>query len=124
MSVYAFPDITLQGILASREFVLVKESRDRDAIQQIPFVSTEDLYLRLVEWASHECPPNFGIWFVTITPPDYCSDGVVRSFTDYLDFLCGEGGHLALVAKLQTRFKDMTLSTSYEDNTITIHISK
>lgn len=124
MSVYAFPDITIAGILASREFTLTKESQDKDAIQRIPFLPTEDLYPRLVEWASHNCPANFAIWSLSITPPNYCSDGVVRTFTEYLDFLCGAGGHMALVTQLQTRFKDTTLSTSYEGNTITIHISK
>jgi hypothetical protein len=124
MSVYAFPDITLDGILASREFLLTKESQDKDQVQRIAFLPTEELYPRLVDWAAHAFPPGFAIWSLSIIPPNYCSDGVARPFAAYLDFLCGEEGHMVLVTQLQTRFKDTTLTTSYEGNTITLHISK
>lgn len=124
MSDYAFPDITLDGILASREFLLTKEMQDKDQIRRLAFLPTEELYPRLVEWAAHECPANFAIWSLTIIPPNSCSDGVARTFQEYLDFLCTPDGHMALVTQLQTRFKDTTLSTSYEGNTITLHITK
>ena len=121
---YFFPDITLEGILSSRDFVLQKESRDKDVVEAIPFIGTDSLYPRLVEWASHECPDNFAIYTVTIIPPNYCSDGVERTFIDYLNYLCSTGNYLDLIAKLQTRFKDTKLSAVYEGNTISVVISK
>jgi hypothetical protein len=124
MSNYNFPDITFDGIIASREFVLTKEARDKDLVEGVPFISTESLYPRLVEWASNNCPANFAIWSFAVTPPTYCSDGVSRNLVEYLNYLCSTGNHLDLITKLQTRFKDTTLSLSYENNTININISK
>lgn len=121
---YTFPVISVDGILSSREFFLSKETYDRGLLHEIATIPTETLYPRLVEWASHGFQPQFQLINVTLRPPTSCSDGVVRTFADYIDFLAGDGGHMKVVTQLQSRFQDIVLTTSYEDNNVNILVTK
>ena len=121
---YTFPTITVEGILSSREFFIAKETYDGDRLRELATIPTETLYPRLVEWASRGFQPNFHLTSLTLIPPNFCSDGVVRTFEEYIDFIAGEGGHMAIINKLQNRFQDIVITTSYENNNIHILVTK
>ena len=121
---YSFPLITVEGIVSSREFFLTKEKYDGDRLKELATIQTETLYPRLVEWATHGFQPGFALTSITLIPPNFCSDGIVRTFQEYIDFIAGEGGHMAIIAKLQSRFQDITISTSYENNNMHILVTK
>lgn len=121
---YSFSTINIDSILSSREFFTAKENYDRDTLRALANIPTETLYPRLVEWATHGFQGGFTLTSITLVPPNFCSDGIIRTFQEYIDFIAGEGGHMTIISQLQSRFQDITISTSYENNNIHILLTK
>lgn len=104
------PDIlTLSEILNDHALVVAKEQADGDALRAIGTTSVLGLKPVFIEWASLGCPDNYPLLKVTVTPPSRCSDGVVRSLPEYIDF-CSGTTLPALIGQLQAKLPDIRVS--------------
>jgi hypothetical protein len=68
------------------------------------------------------CIPVFSI---TVTPPQVCSDGVVRSLIDYVSYVAGMSIETKL-KKLEAKLEGIKILNSYSETakTITVHVAK
>jgi len=101
------PDIlTMADILGEQSLLLAKEVADGDAIRAIGTTPVLGLKPVFVEWVTLGCPDNYPLLKVEIRPPPTCSDGVVRSLPDYIEFCSGNSlsHHIAL---LQAKLPDI-----------------
>ena len=104
------PDIlTLSEILSDHSLLVAKEEADGIALRAIGTTSVLGLKPLFVEWASKGCPDNYPLLTVTVTPPPVCSDGVVRSLPDYIDF-CAGTSLPDLIGQLQAKLPDIRVS--------------
>lgn len=104
------PDIlTMAEILGEHTLLLAKELADGDAIRSFGTTSVVGLKPVFVEWVSLGCPDNFPLLKVEIKPPPVCSDGVVRSLPDYIEFCSGHSlaHHIGL---LQAKLPDIRVA--------------
>jgi hypothetical protein len=84
------PTLTLAEVLSAREVLLQRELEDAASLEAIGHLSIETLRPKLISWAVAGCPNNFVIHTVGIAAPTCCSDGVVRSLADYIEFCSGK----------------------------------
>lgn len=118
------PDVlTLAELLADRDVVLAKEMNDRTLLETIGTQSVQALKPKLVEWVMKGCPNAYPILSLSIQAPPICSDGEVRSLTDYIPFCSGKSIH-DHVALLQVKLPDIIVSFSYDGTNISIVVSK
>jgi hypothetical protein len=104
------PDIlTLSEILSDHSLLVAKEQADGDALRSIGTTSVLGIKPLFVEWVSKGYPDNYPLLKVEITPPPVCSDGVVRSLPDYIDF-CAGTTLPALIGQLQAKLPDIRVS--------------
>ena len=84
------PDIlTMSDILGDHALVIAKEQADGDASRSFGTASVLALKPVFVEWASKGFPDNYPLLKVDINPPSICSDGVVRSLPEYIEYCAG-----------------------------------
>lgn len=104
------PDIlTMSDILGDHALLVAKEQADGDAIRAIGATSVLGLKPVFVEWASKGFPANYPLLKVEITPPSICSDGVVRSLPDYIEY-CAGNPLSYYIGILQTKLPDIRVS--------------
>ena len=115
--------ISLADIVNAVEVLRQKEAADKAALDSIGNASFESLRSKLVAWASQGFPNAYPLMEVAVTPPEQCSDGVVRTLTDYIVFCSGKtiSEHVAL---LQAKLTDMTVSFANMGPAIAIVVSK
>ena len=104
------PDIlTMAEILGEQSLLLAKELADGDAIRSLGTTSVLGLKPVFVEWVTKGCPDNYPLMKVEIKPPPVCSDGVVRSLPDYIEFCSGNSlaHHIGL---LQAKLPDIRVA--------------
>lgn len=104
------PDIlTMADILGEQSVLVAKEQADGDAIRSIGTASVLGLKPVFVEWASKGFPDNYPLVKVDISPPSICSDGVVRSLPEYIEFCSGNSlsHHIGL---LQAKLPDIRVA--------------
>lgn len=115
--------ITMDELLSSRDVMISRETSDRQSIQYIESPDPVMLKRKLIEWAAAGFPDAFPIFTVTISPPEVCSDGIVRSLYDYIRFVSGQ--NLADKMKvLEAKMKGISVVNSFSGSVITIHVSK
>ena len=104
------PDVlTLADLLADQNLVLAKEAADAALLDSIGGQSVQGLKPKLLEWVMKGKPDGFPILSLDIKPPAQCSDGVVRSLPDYIEFCSGKTiqEHVGL---LQAKLPDIHVS--------------
>lgn len=116
--------ISLHDLMNSTQTTQRKENNDKEILQKIPTLPTEDILPKLYDWSSRGCPPNFVIHTITIETPPLCSDGISRRFIDYIIYLSKDITLDSLVAQLSTRMPGMSFSYSFNTTTIDINVSK
>jgi hypothetical protein len=82
--------LTLEDLLNDQSLVLAKEQSDKSLLDTIGNQGIETLRPILLEWILKGRPPVFPILSLDIHPPTRCSDGEVRSLTDYIQFCSGK----------------------------------
>jgi len=117
------PPIYLSDILASTELLQAKEDEDRTLLEGIATISYDVLKPRLIQWAVAGFRNAYTIHEIPMVAPPLCSDGQVRSLSDYIEFVSGRtiGDH---VSSLQTRLPEMTVSYAYDGTSILIVVSR
>ena len=104
------PDIlTMADILGEQSVLVAKEQTDGDAIRSFGTASVLGLKPVFVEWASKGFPDNYPLLKVDISPPSICSDGVIRSLPEYIEFCSGNSlsHHIGL---LQAKLPDIRVA--------------
>jgi len=104
------PDIlTMADILGEQSVLVAKEQADGDAIRSLGTASVLGLKPVFVEWASKGFPDNYPLVKVEVSPPSICSDGVVRSLPEYIEFCSGNSlsHHIGL---LQAKLPDIRVA--------------
>jgi len=118
------PDIlTLSEILSDHSLLVAKEQTDGTALRAIGTTSVLGLKPLFVEWASKGCPDNYPLLKVEVTPPPVCSDGVVRSLPDYIDF-CAGTSLPDLIGQLQAKLPDIRVSFANVGGSIAALLSR
>jgi hypothetical protein len=115
---------SIDTLLTEQEKTLQKETTDRSTVNTIDNPDTTMLGNKLREWAFAGFPNVFPIFSIHIDPPTLCSDGVSRTFLQYIDYVCQEpvGDR---IARLQSKLQGMEITCSYSvGNSITLHVSK
>ena len=104
------PDIlTMADILGDHSVLVAKEQADGDAIRSLGTASVLGLKPVFVEWASKGFPDNYPLLKVEVSPPSICSDGVIRSLPEYIEFCSGNSlsHHIGL---LQAKLPDIRVA--------------
>jgi hypothetical protein len=106
------PVIRLDDILADQNLFLQQEARDREKFNVLASPDLGDIRAKLVAWASRGFQTPCDLVVIDITAPNICSDGVQRTFFDYIQFVSGKsiGEHMAT---LQPILPDFQVAYSY-----------
>jgi hypothetical protein len=117
------PQITLADILAATELIQQKETQDKSALESIGTISFEALRVTLIQWGKSGFRNAFPLYSITVFPPDTCSDGVVRSLSDYVTFVTGKT-MAELIAPLQARCPEFVISFATTGAEILVVVSR
>jgi hypothetical protein len=118
------PDVlTFSDIENDYAVLLAKEQADGDAIRSLGTVSVLGLKPLFVEWYSKGCPPSYPVYRVSVTPPSRCSDGVVRTLSDYIEF-CSGTTLQDQVALFQAKLPDIRVSFANIQGQVALIVSK
>jgi hypothetical protein len=106
------PTIRLDDILADQSLYLQQEARDRDKFMSLLSPNLNDIRAKLVAWAARQFQPPCDLVVIDIMAPNICSDGVQRTFFDYIKFVSGKSvdEHMA---SLQPILPDFQVAYSY-----------
>lgn len=116
------PIATLAELTNSHNAISQKENTDRTALGVLSSPVRATVRTALLNWTSRGFPANFPIFSVTVTPPPLCSDGVKRTFAEYVPYLLGCPVSEKLVL-LQPLLVGMVISSSTVGNTIRVQVS-
>jgi len=116
------PIATMSELTTSRNAIIKKENNDRAALSVIANPQRGIVRSSLINWTSKGFPANFPIFSVGVMPPPICSDGVQRSFADYVTYLFGTPIS-AQIDLLQPQIVGIKLSYVISANTIRILVS-
>lgn len=117
------PLITLDELLSSTQAISAKESVDKTTLAVL-LTPTRNMYMPgLLNWAATGFEPGFQVFARSVTPPDVCSDGVVRSIAPYITYLTDSSPE-QICETIQATMTGIKVFHSFLDNTIRIHVSK
>jgi len=114
---------TMEELMASHAVTVAKEAADRATLSPLVNPTREAYRPQLFAWASAGFPGIYVVQSFAFTPPNVCSDGVVRDVIGYTWYLLGVeiGGVLATIQSMLT---GIVVSYSFQGNTLRIHVSK
>jgi hypothetical protein len=89
--------VTIEDILNSARVLAQKEALDKAQLDAIGMISVGTLRTTLIQWGVLGFPNAYLVQEVSLDPPSVCSDGVVRTLEDYIQFCSGKtnGEHIA-----------------------------
>lgn len=80
---------SVESLLTEQETARAQEARDRALAITIEFPNVDELGDKLRQWAGQDFPDLYVVSTYSFGIPKMCSDGVVRNFYDYFQFLMG-----------------------------------
>ena len=101
--------LTMADILGEQSVLIAKEQADGATLRSFGTASVLGLKPVFVEWASKGFPDNYPLLTVQVTPPPLCSDGVVRSLPDYIEYCAGQSLS-SLIDQLQAKLPDIRVA--------------
>ena len=114
---------TIDELMASHAAVVAQEATDRSSLDALTNPTSAQYRPQLFTWAAAGFPGIYVVQSFTLTPPNICSDGVTRDIVAYIPYLtCKDIG--VMVAAIQELVKGITVSFSFQGNTLRIHVSK
>lgn len=117
------PLVTLDELLVSTEAAQAKETADRERVSALLRPTREMYYPALLSWASTGFQAGFQVYSVSVTPPNVCSDGVVRSIGGYIPYLTNVGIE-QMCLDIQATMSGIRFFHSFLDNTLRLHVEK
>lgn len=100
------PVIRLDDILTDQTLYLQQEARDRDKFVPLLSPNLNEIRAKLVGFAARSFRPPCDLFVIDITAPNICSDGVQRTFFDYIAFISGKtvDEHVATIQQILPDF--------------------
>jgi len=115
---------TLDELMQSHAVVVAKEAADRTSLAGLMNPTREQYRPQLFQWAGLGFPPIFIVQVFEVTPPTYCSDGVARDATSYLNYLLLPSSLDSALETIRSLMPGISVSFSFLGNTLRIHVSK
>lgn len=117
--------IRLSDLLTDTEVLKQKELQDRQIVDALENPDFTHLRQKLIQWTAAGFPYAFPVFSISVTPPQVCSDGVVRSLIDYVSYVAGMSIE-AKLKKLEAKLEGIKVLNSYSDTakTMTVHVAK
>ena len=115
---------TLDELMQSHSVVVAKEAADRASLAGLMNPTREQYRPQLFQWAGLGFPPIFIVQVFEVTPPTYCSDGVARDVTSYLNYLLLPSSLDSALDTIRSLMPGISVSFSFLGNTLRIHVSK
>ena len=106
------PVIRLDDILMDKDLYAQQEAADRDKFAPLVHPNLGDIRAKLVSWATRGFQPPCDLVVMDVMAPNICSDGVQRSFFDYIQFVSGKTVN-EHVTTLQAILPDFVVAYSY-----------
>lgn len=125
MSTEPTPDViaTMEELMSSHAVVVTQEESDRTSLSALTNPTSAQYRPQLFTWAAAGFPGIYVIQSFTLTPPSICSDGVTRDIVAYVPYLTGQDIGV-MIAGIQALMTGITVSFSFQGNTLRIHVSK
>jgi len=115
---------TLDELMQSHSVVVAKEAADRASLAGLLNPTREQYRPQLFQWAGLGFPPIFVVQVFEVTPPTYCSDGVARDATSYLNYLLIPSSLDSVLDTIRSLMPGISVSFSFLGNMLRIHVSK
>ena len=115
---------TLDELMQSHTVVVAKEATDRASLAGLVTPTREQYRPQLFQWAGLGFPAIFIVQVFEITPPTYCSDGVMRDSMGYLNYLLAPSSLDSVLETIRSLMPGISVSFSFLGNTLRIHVSK
>jgi hypothetical protein len=114
---------TMEELMSSHAVVVTQEESDRTSLSALTNPTSAQYRPQLFTWAAAGFPGIYVIQSFTLTPPSICSDGVTRDIVAYVPYLTGQDIGV-MIAGIQALMTGITVSFSFQGNTLRIHVSK
>ena len=114
---------TMEELMSSHAVVVTQEESDRTSLSALTNPTSAQYRPQLFTWAAAGFPGIYVIQSFTLTPPSICSDGVTRDIVAYVPYLTGQDIGV-MIAGIQALMTGITVSFSFQGNTMRIHVSK
>jgi hypothetical protein len=114
---------TMEELMSSHAVVVTQEESDRTSLSALTNPTSAQYRPQLFTWAAAGFPGIYVIQSFTLTPPNICSDGVTRDIVAYVPYLTGQDIGV-MIAGIQALMTGITVSFSFQGNTLRIHVSK
>jgi len=115
--------IDIAELLASHGAVKNQEAKDLATLSVLLNATRDTLRSSLFVWASNGFPCGFIVQQLELSPPNICSDGVIRSVYDYITYLMKQDMGVTNAA-VQALCVGVQTSYSILGSTLRIHVSK
>jgi hypothetical protein len=117
--------IRLSDLLTDTEVLKQKELQDRQIVDALENPDFTHLRQKLIQWTTSGFPYAFPVFSISVTPPQVCSDGVVRNLCDYIAYVAGMSIETKL-KKLEAKLEGIKVLNSYSETskTMTVHVAK
>ena len=116
------PIATLDELITSHDAIVNKETKDRGILSQLSNPNRNEVRKQLLAWTSRGFPTNFVIFSISVIPPQVCSDGTSRNFTEYVSYLLETTIDEKLLL-LQPQLVGISISYTIFGNTIRVQVS-
>jgi hypothetical protein len=114
---------TMEELMASHAVTVAKEAADRATLSPLLNPTREAYRPQLFAWASAGFPGIYVVQSFAFTPPNVCSDGVVRDIVGYTWYLLGvDIGDV--LANIKSMLTGIVVSYSFAGNALLIHVSR
>lgn len=115
--------ITIDDLINDQSIIIQKEKDDLDRLNIFFSPSLNLLKPALLAWAKKGFPPIEKISEITLNPPNICSDGNVRTFPFYVEYILNDtiANYLNKVNAITV---GMTFTYSWVDSTIRLHVTR
>ena len=114
---------TMEELMSSHAVVVTQEESDRSSLSALTNPTSAQYRPQLFTWAAAGFPGIYVVQSFTLTPPSICSDGVTRDIVAYVPYLTGQDIGV-MIAGIQALMTGITVSFSFQGNTLRIHVSK
>ena len=114
--------LSLEELLNDHSVIAQKEATDKEALLLFFDRSIDSMRPKLLEWAKAGLPATFVIDTIEINPASRCSDGVVRDFLGYIQFVT-EMQLPDLLMLTQNKLANINILYSFSGNKLTLHCS-
>ena len=119
------PDVVSMDSLMNDQTMLLQREIDTKTflMDRLINVPTSSLKPLLLQWASVGFPPAFILLQLQIDVPQICSDGVVRTPSQYIEFCMGTDAPQLYLA-LSSKLPGIMVSYAMIGSTLTAYVSK